>query len=146
MRASIYCRISKDRVGAGIGVATQEADCRELADRLGWDVVSVHPDNDLSAHSGKPRPHYEALLAEIRAGGIDAVLAWHTDRLHRSPVELEAYVTACEEHGVITQTVQAGHLDLSTVSGLMVARMLGVTARYEVDHMIERQRRAKRQP
>jgi DNA invertase Pin-like site-specific DNA recombinase len=144
VRASVYCRISRDRVGAGLGVATQEADCRELARELGWTIVTVHTDNDLSAHSGRHRPGYEALLDEIRGGDIDAVIAWHTDRLHRSPVELEAYVTACEKHGVITQTVKAGHLDLTTASGLMIARMLGATARYEVDHQIERQRRAKK--
>jgi site-specific DNA recombinase len=128
----------------GLGVATQEADCRELARKLGWTIVTVHTDNDLSAHSGRRRPGYEALLSQIRAADIEAVIAWHTDRLHRSPVELEAYVTACETHGVITQTVKAGHLDLTTASGLMIARMLGATARYEVDHQIERQRRAKK--
>jgi X-X-X-Leu-X-X-Gly heptad repeat protein len=141
---SIYCRLSRDREGAGLGVATQEADCRELARKLGWSIVSVHTDNDLSAHSGRRRPGYEALLREISSGEISGVLAWHTDRLHRSPVELEVYVTACEFHGVITHTVQAGQLDLSTASGLMVARILGATARHEVDHMIERQRRAKK--
>jgi site-specific DNA recombinase len=143
VRASIYCRISRDREGAGLGVATQEADCRELAQRLGWEIVSVHPDNDLSAYSGRPRPGYAALLREIRGGEIGGVLAWHTDRLHRSPAELEDYVVACESRGVITHTVKAGEIDLSTASGLMVARILGATARHEVDHMIERQRRAK---
>lgn len=143
MRASIYARISSDREGAGLGVATQEADCRELADRLGWLVVSVHTDNDVSAYSGKPRPGYRALLDEIRAGKIDAVLAWHTDRLHRNPAELEDYIRACERHGVTTHTVKAGHLDLSTSTGLLIARQLGNLARYEVDHMAERQRRAK---
>jgi site-specific DNA recombinase len=141
--ASIYCRISRDRVGAGLGVATQQADCRELAQSLGCTIVSLHTDNDLSAYSGKPRPGYRSLLGEVKAGDIDAVIAWHTDRLHRSPAELEHYVTACEAHGVKTFTVKAGSLDLTTASGLMVARMLGATARYEVDHMIERQQRAK---
>ena len=143
MRASIYCRISRDREGARLGVATQEADCRELARKLGWNIVSVHTDNDLSAHSGRRRPGYEALLREISSGEISGVLAWHTDRLHRSPVELEAYVTACETGGVMTHTVKAGAIDLSSASGLMVARILGATARHEVDHMIERQQRAK---
>ena len=143
MRASIYCRISRDRIGAGLGVGTQEADCRQLAESLGWPIVSVHTDNDISAYSGKRRPGYQALLTEIRDGQTDAVIVWHTDRLHRSPVELEQYVAACEKHSIKTQTVQAGHIDLSTASGLMVARMLGATARYEVDHSIERQRRAK---
>lgn len=58
--------------------------------------MSVHTDNDLSAHSGKRRPGYEKLLAQIRDGETDAVLAWHTDRLHRSPIpeEAEAIVSA----------------------------------------------------
>src|SRR5215212_1812585 len=143
MRSSIYCRMSKDREGAGLGVATQERDCRDLADKLGASIVTVHTDNDLSAYSGKPRPGYRALLAEIAQGEIDAVLVWHTDRLHRSPAELEAFITACEPTGVATHTVKAGAVDLSTPSGRMMARTLGNMARYEVEHAVERMQRAK---
>nr|MBA2695742.1 recombinase family protein [Actinomycetota bacterium] len=75
MRTSIYSRISRDRTGAGLGVAAQSADCRALAESLGWEVVGTHDDNDLSAYSGKPRPGYAALLDDVRAGRIDAVLA-----------------------------------------------------------------------
>jgi DNA invertase Pin-like site-specific DNA recombinase len=59
------------------------------------------------------------------------VLAWHTDRLHRSPKELETYIDLCEPRGVVTRTVRAGELDLATASGRMVARQLGAVARYE---------------
>lgn len=103
----------------------------------------MHTDNDLSAYSGKPRPGYADLLEEVRAGSVDAVLAWHTDRLHRSPAELEDYIAACEPNGVATHTVKAGPLDLSTPSGRMVARTLGNHARYEVEHAVERMKRAK---
>ena len=107
-------------IGAGLpGVATQEADCRELASTLDCTIVSIHTDNDLSAYARKPRPGYKALLTEVKAGEIDAVIAWHTDRLHRSPAELEEYVTACESHGVKTFTVKAGNLDLTTASGVI---------------------------
>ncbi len=143
MRASIYCRISKDRVGAGLGVKAQEQDCRDLADSIGATVTSVHTDNDVSAYSGKPRPGYQALLRDVRDGKVDAVVVWHTDRLHRSPVELEDYIGACEPRGVRTYTVKAGHLDLSTPAGQLVARNMGAVARYEIDHAIERMRRAK---
>jgi site-specific DNA recombinase len=84
-QAAIYCRISDDREGAGLGVARQEADCRERAKRLGWTVAGLYVDNDFSAYSGKIRPEYRRLLADLRAGVLDAVIAWHTDRLHRSP-------------------------------------------------------------
>jgi len=143
MDVSIYCRISKDRAGAGLGVKAQEADCRTLAATLGATVATVRTDNDISAYSGKPRPGYRALLADVRAGAVGAVLVWHTDRLHRSPRELEDYIAACEPAGVATHTVKAGPIDLSTPSGRLVARQLGSVARYEVEHAVERMQRAK---
>lgn len=143
--AAIYARISQDRAGAGVGVDRQLADCRQLAERLGWTVGAVHTDNDISAYSGKPRPGYRALLADLSAGRVDAVLVWHTDRLHRSPVELEEWIAVCEPRGIATHTVQAGTLDLATPSGRMVARMLGSAARYESEHKGERVRAARRQ-
>lgn len=144
-RSAIYTRISSDREGAGLGVTRQEADCRELVERNGWTVLDVYRDNDLSAYSGKPRPDYRRLLDDIRSGAVDVVVTWHTDRLHRSPVELEEYIAACEPRGVPTVTVQAGPLDLATPSGRMVARQLGAVARYEVEHAIERMQRARLQ-
>lgn len=144
-RAVVYCRISRDREGAGLGVERQEQDCRALAASVGWPVVAVYVDNDMSAYSGKPRPGYRALLDDLRAGRADAVVTWHNDRLHRSPVELEEYIAVCEPRDVPTSTVKAGMVDLATPSGRMIARQLGVVARYEVEHQIERAQRAKLQ-
>jgi len=138
IRCIIYVRISDDRAGAGLGVKRQETDCRELAARLSWDVADVYIDNDLSAYSGKPRPAYKRMLADLQAGKAAAVLAWHTDRLHRSPTELEEYISVCDPRGIVTQTVKAGPLDLSTPSGRMVARQLGAVARFESEHKAER--------
>jgi DNA invertase Pin-like site-specific DNA recombinase len=143
--AAIYVRISQDRTGAGLGVERQEADCRELAARVGRTVSQVYGDNDLSAYRAKSRPAYQRLLADIRGGLVGAVIAWHTDRLHRSPAELEEYIATCEGQGVPTLTVRAGELDLETAAGRMVARMLGAAARHESEQKAERLRRQRRQ-
>ncbi|WP_432247726.1 recombinase family protein [Streptomyces sanyensis] len=144
----VYARISSDREGAGLGVQRQVEDCEELARQLStgaveYRVVRVFQDNDLSAYSGKPRPDYTEMLQALRDGEGDCVLAWHTDRLHRRPLELEEYIDVCEPRRVDTRTVKAGHLDLSTATGRMIARQLGVQARYEVERMVERQRRKR---
>lgn len=76
---------------------------------------------------------------------VDVVVAWHVDRLHRSPVELEEYIGVSEATSTITVTVKAGDLDLSTAAGRMVARMLGATARHESEQKSERIRRKRRQ-
>ncbi|MER7801271.1 recombinase family protein [Streptomyces parvulus] len=144
-RALIYCRISRDREGAGLGVERQREDCEALAKQLGIEIVAVYSDNDMSAYSGKPRPGYKQLLDDLREGRADTVLSWHTDRLHRSPAELEEYIDVCEPRRVQTRTVKAGHLDLTTATGRMIARQLGVQARYEVERMVERQKRTRDQ-
>jgi site-specific DNA recombinase len=148
-KAAIYVRISEDREsrgGAGLGVKRQEDDCRALASRLGWAVVEpIYQDNDVSAYSGKPRPSYRRLLADLRTGVADAVLCWHTDRLHRSPVELEEYIEVCQPREIPTQTVKAGPLDLATPSGRLMARQLGAYARFESEHHSDRAKRARLQ-
>lgn len=143
--AAIYARISQDREGSGLGVERQERDCRKLAERLDWNVKALYVDNDVSAFSGKRRPGYNDLLADIETGRVTGVLAWHPDRLHRSPLELERYIELSEKHSVETHTVQAGSWDLSTPSGRAVARTLGAWARYESEHKGQRIRRARQQ-
>lgn len=141
MLTAIYVRISSDSTGDGLGVARQEADCRALALTRGWEVVGVYRDNDVSAYSGKVRPAYERLLADIEAGEVRAVIAWHGDRLHRSPKELERFIDLAERVSLRVETVQAGQVDLTTASGRMVARQLGAVARYESEHKSDRIKR-----
>src|SRR5690606_15917472 len=91
------------------------------------------------------RPDYRRMLADLDDGTATVVIAWHTDRLHRSPTELEEYIDLSERRGVNTHTCQAGPIDLSTPSGRMTARILGAVARHESEHKGERVARARRQ-
>lgn len=136
--AGLYVRISDDREGAGLGVKRQETDCRELAERLGWQVVDTYVDNDLSAYTGQPRESYNRLLEDVRTGRVDSILVWHNDRLHRHPIELEQFIKLLEENRVPVQTVKAGEFDLATPTGRLVARQIGSVARYESEHKAER--------
>lgn len=77
---AIYARSSQDREGDGLGVLRQLTDCREEAKRRGWVVGDEYVDDDVSAYSGKPRPSYRQMLADLREGRRDAVIVWHLDR------------------------------------------------------------------
>ncbi|MDX6244037.1 MAG: site-specific recombinase [Frankiales bacterium] len=96
MRAAVYARISRDRTGEAVGSARQLTLCRELAASQGWDVVWEGTDNDISAFSGRPRPQYEQLLLLMTEGGIDVVIAYHPDRLHRRSRELSRFIDVCQ--------------------------------------------------
>jgi site-specific DNA recombinase len=142
VKAGVYVRISRDRTGQRAGVDRQLADCTAKAVQLGWPVVRVYTDNDISAFSGKVRPDYQALCEDIAAGSVNAVITWHPDRLHRSPTELEDYIRLCGEL-VQNATVTAGFWDLSTPSGRMNARNMGNYAHFESEHKSERIKAAK---
>lgn len=143
--AGIYVRISSDVTGEGLGVARHEEDCRALALTLGWTVTGVYCDNDVSAYSGKRRPAYERLLADVEAGVVQAVITWHPDRLHRSPKELERFIDLAERTRLRVETVQSGTVDLSSASGRAVARTLGAWARFESEHKSDRIQRKLKQ-
>ncbi|MEU8906539.1 recombinase family protein [Streptomyces mirabilis] len=145
LRAVVYCRISQDRTGAGLGIERQREDCEALAERNGWDVVEVYVDNDISAYSGKRRPGYRKMLDDLDQGTATVVIVWHTDRLTRSIVELEEYIDLSDRRGIATHTVQAGTIDLATPSGRMTARILGAVARQESEHKGHRVARARQQ-
>jgi DNA invertase Pin-like site-specific DNA recombinase len=136
--AAIYARISQDRDGTMLGVERQRDDCEALAERRGWPIAGIYVDNDTSAYSGKARPEYRRLLDDVKARRVDAIVAWHPDRLHRSPAELETFITIVESANIPVETAQAGNIDLSTPSGRLVARQLGSVARYESEHKAAR--------
>lgn len=140
--AAIYVRISDDREGGGLGVERQEKDCRVVAERLGWDIITVHTDNDLTAYSKsrryKGRPGYDALIDDLKNGTIRGVLAWHTDRLHRTPRELEDFIDVVELADVPVETAKSGVVDLRTPAGRAMARTLCAWAFYESEHKSER--------
>lgn len=143
MRAAVYARISLDR-REGEGVARQLDLCRTLAAERGWEVTAEFVDNGVSAYQRRTRPQWVKLLRALKDGSLDAVLAYHPDRLYRRVTDLEDLIDAIETQGVQVATVQAGDIDLATASGRMVARMLGAAARHESERTAERVRASKK--
>lgn len=129
--AAIYARISSDPHGLALGVARQIEDCQSWAHKRGTVVAEIYVDNDVSAYSGKPRPEYRRMCDDIKDGLRDGVIAWHPDRLHRSPKELEDFIVLIEATVAEVHTVTGGDYDLSTPHGRVTARILGAVARHE---------------
>ncbi len=146
-RAAIYTRISSDREGTELGVQRQEADCRTLAARLDLDVVEVFTDNDMSASSAstKPRPRYQAMLAAVRDGQLDAILAYSNSRLTRQVRENLDLLDLVKTRGLEIRTVASGQYDLSTADGRATALTLAVWDQAEAERTAERVRAAKKQ-
>lgn len=144
MRAAIYARQSLDRSGEALAVSRQVLECRELAERNGWEVSEIYQDNDRSATTGKARPEWQRLLADLDAGKHDVLVAWHTDRLYRRLRDLVDLVEIAQRRVLRIATVKASDLDLSTPAGRMVAGLLGSVAAYEGEQKAARQVAANR--
>ena len=143
---AIYTRISMDRTGEALGVQRQYDACVELANRLGWNVIHHFDDNDISAYNGKQRPGFEALLAAIEDGEIDAFVTWDTDRLYRTLKDLGRLMAIVKANPRFQiRTVNSGEIDLNTSTGRLIATILGATAVKEMEHKSERQKLANEQ-
>ncbi|MCD7102381.1 recombinase family protein [Pseudoclavibacter sp. 13-3] len=127
--AAIYCRISKDEEGDAHGVANQEEKCRKLAYTLGFEVGEVFTDNDIGASdkTGRiedaPRPSYDRMLADVRSGRFNRIVAYSNSRITRRMLQLEELIQLHEETGAQIFTVVSGNDDLSTADGQRVARI-----------------------
>ena len=143
-RAAVYCRISDDREGKGLGVERQREDCVKLCELRGWDVAAEYIDNDVSASSGKVRPQYRAMMASLERGELDAVVAYSATRLHRNVSEQEAFISAIRARGrdvVTVETVSGGPVNVHKAEGRMTARITGAVAVGESEQISERQQR-----
>jgi site-specific DNA recombinase len=129
--AAIYARISSDVEGSGLGVRRQLEDCRKLAQTLGWTVAEEYRDDSQSAYSGKLRPGYQRMLADIRDRRRDGVLVYHLDRLTRRPIELEQFLATVDAAGVKHVRSVTADVDLGSGDGLLVARMLAAVGANE---------------
>ncbi len=128
---ALYARISSDHDGTRLGVERQLEDCRRAAAELRWPVVDVYVDNDLSAFSGKRRPEYERMLADLANGTRDAVVVYHLDRLTRRPIELEHFVKVLDRANVKSVHFVHGNVDVGSGDGLMMARVQAAFAAHE---------------
>src|SRR3954469_11815229 len=103
MRAVIYTRVSSDPQNRGRSVAEQEAECRAVCDRNGWEVVAAFSDNDRSASrwATKERAEYRRLIGCIEAGGCDVLVTWEASRAQRDLAAYAALRDLCERRGVL---------------------------------------------
>ena len=137
VRAAIYIRISRARREL-LDVQRQEPPCRSFCAEQGWQVVEVYVDDNRSAYrQGVKRDAFERMLADVRAGKIDAIVTWQADRLLRTVVDASAIIAIAKQYGTTVANV-GGIIDLSTAAGRKKFYDLAVAAEYESNLRSER--------
>jgi site-specific DNA recombinase len=138
--AAIYERISDDREGRELGVERQGKDCTALVVRDGLKVYGRYRDNDISAStkSRKPRPDYDRLLADAKAGKFQVIYAYTTGRLTRRPRENEDLIDLAVEYGIRYRFIRSPTFDLNTAQGREAARSRAARDAGEAEEISER--------
>ena len=129
-RAALYVRVSTDQQQ----VANQVAEVRQLALARGFEPV-VYEEVESAA---KARPVLDRMLADVRAGRVQAVAVWALDRLHRSMLGAIQTVLELDRLGVPVLSVREGWLDTSGPVRPLLVAIFGWVAEQERTRLIER--------
>jgi DNA invertase Pin-like site-specific DNA recombinase len=135
-RAAVYLRVSTlDQT-----TANQERELREIASRMGCEIVKVYKDHGISGAKGRDkRPAFDALCRDAAQRKSDMVMAWSVDRLGRSLQDLVAFLSELHALKVDLFLHQQG-LDTTTPAGKAMFQMMGVFAEFERAMIAERVR------
>jgi DNA invertase Pin-like site-specific DNA recombinase len=135
-RAVLYLRVSTiDQT-----TANQERELRDVAARMGCEIVKVYKDHGISGAKGRDkRPAFDALCKAANRREFDVVMAWSVDRLGRSLQDLVAFLSEIHAVGVDLFLHQQG-LDTTTPAGKAMFGMMGVFAEFERAMIAERVR------
>ncbi|MBL3753006.1 recombinase family protein [Mycobacteroides abscessus] len=140
--AAIYLRMSKE---SEEGIERQQEDCVALCKAKGWDW-QIYTDDGFSATTGKDRPAWRKVRADIEAGQYDVLVAWKIDRLYRNPQELENEVLPLARSAkVVIWTHDGGEYQPDREEAVMSLRLQGAVGEFESSRKAARQRRAAKQ-
>ena len=135
-RAVLYLRVSTlDQT-----TANQERELREVAGRMGCEIVHVYKDHGISGANGRDkRPAFDRLCKDAAQRKFDLVMAWSVDRLGRSLQDLIGFLSELHALRIDLFLHQQG-LDTTTPAGKAMFQMMGVFAEFERSMIQERVR------
>jgi DNA invertase Pin-like site-specific DNA recombinase len=135
-RAVLYLRVSTIEQTT----ANQERELREVASRMGCEIVQVYKDHGISGAKGREkRPAFDRMCRDAAQRKFDMVMAWSVDRLGRSLQDLVAFLSELHALRVDLFLHQQG-LDTTTPAGKAMFQMMGVFAEFERAMIQERVR------
>jgi DNA invertase Pin-like site-specific DNA recombinase len=135
-KAAVYLRVSTlDQT-----TANQERELREVAGRMGCNIVKVYKDHGVSGAKGRDkRPQFDAMCKDAARRQFDMVMAWSVDRLGRSLQDLVGFLSDIHALKIDLYLRQQG-IDTTTPAGKAMFQMMGVFAEFERAMIQERVR------
>ena len=142
-KVCLYCRVSTSHQTP----ENQLRELREVAERMGYEIVSEFIDNGISgAKSRKDRPALDEMMKLAIQRKFEMVMCWSIDRLGRSLQHLVEILNELHAMKIDLYFMQQG-MDTTTPSGRMIFSVFGAIGEFERNLIRERviagQQRAK---
>ena len=97
--AGIYIRVStEDQAREGFSLGEQKEKLLQLCKFKEYDVFKIYEDAGISAKDIKNRPAFQEMLADMKKGKINYIVAYKLDRVTRSVRDLEELISVLEKH------------------------------------------------
>ena len=135
-RCAIYARFSTD-MQSDTSAEDQIRECREYAQRKGWEVVAVYSDHALSGGSFQ-RPEFQEMLSAAHGGQFDIILAEALDRFSRRLSDTAKVFDELEFKRVQIHTKDEGEITKMHVA------LMGLMAEQFVTNLREKTKRGQR--
>jgi DNA invertase Pin-like site-specific DNA recombinase len=139
-RVALYMRVSSEEQREKESIATQDVFLEEYCKLYGHEVVGIYKDEAVSGTVPmSERSEGARLLADAKAGALDAVLVYRLDRIGRS---LLVVVDAHDRLGQVGVALKSANepIDTSSPSGRLIFQMLASFAEFERATITERSR------
>src|SRR4051812_46633038 len=144
VRCAVYTRKSTEE---GLDQAFNSLDAqREAGENYiksqageGWACLPDHYDDGGFTGGNTDRPALRRLMAEIAAGGVDAVVVYKVDRLSRSLLDFAGLIRTFDDHRVSFVSVTQ-QFNTATSMGRLVLNVLLSFAQFEREIISERTR------
>ena len=100
-------------------------------------MFRVYEDAGISAKNIKGRPAFQEMLADMKQGKINYIVAYKLDRVTRSVRDLEELIAQLEMHNTYL-VCDKDDVNTSTANGRFFVRMLTVLSQVEIEIVSER--------
>ena len=97
--AGVYIRVStEDQAREGFSLGEQKEKLLQLCKFKEYEVFKVYEDAGISAKDMAHRPAFQEMLADMKKGKINYIVAYKLDRVTRSVRDLEELIAVLEKH------------------------------------------------
>ena len=136
--AGIYIRVStEDQAREGFSLGEQKEKLLQLCKFKEYEVFKIYEDAGISAKDIKNRPAFQEMLADMKKGKINYIVAYKLDRVTRSVRDLEELIAVLEKHNTYL-VCDRDDVNTSTANGRFFVRMLTVLSQLEIEIVSER--------